>query len=225
MREFDRIFGEGFRAIVVNDGSRDRTGEILDDIVDSEPRLRVIHQRNSGHGGALRRGYEEALELEPEFVFQVDSDGQFEPEDFGRLWCERERSPCILGDRFARCDAFHRLVITRLLRGLLVVLYGVRVKDSNIPFRLLAAGFLRKALALIPADAAAPNIFIAVIASRMRVDLGHIPVRHYERSTGKVSIVRWRLLRLCGRCALELLRFRPVLRTLPSNSQRIPAFR
>src|ERR1041385_4515531 len=47
--------------IVVNDGSKDNTGELLDKMAQSEPRLKVVHQKNAGHGAAVRHGYEEAL--------------------------------------------------------------------------------------------------------------------------------------------------------------------
>lgn len=209
--EFDRIFGHGFRLVVVNDGSSDRTGGILDELAGGEPRLQVIHQKNTGHGGALLRAYREALRHNPGHVFHVDSDDQFHPADFARLWERRSQSPCILGYRSVRHDALHRLVITRILRAVLALLYGRYIKDSNIPFRLLSVGFLRGALELIPASTFAPNIFIAVLGSRIGADLMHIPVTHEDRKTGTVSIVRWKLIRVCFRCARELLQFRRIL--------------
>src|SRR5688572_28497770 len=69
--QFAQLFGANFQLVVVNDGSRDRTGEILNAVATAEPRLRVIHQSNSGHGGALLRGYREALDLGPAYVFHV----------------------------------------------------------------------------------------------------------------------------------------------------------
>jgi glycosyltransferase involved in cell wall biosynthesis len=209
--EFNRTFGAQFRMIVVNDGSRDRTGETLDQLAASEPRLRVIHQKNSGHGGALLRGYREAVALKPAYVFHVDSDDQFKPTDFPRLWARRTESPCILGFRVVRHDALHRLIITRLLRFVLMLLYGCYIKDSNVPFRLLETGFLEEALRIIPPQTFAPNIFLAVLAARIDADLMHIPVSHEDRKTGTVSIVRWKLIRVCFRCVGELLAFRRIL--------------
>jgi dolichol-phosphate mannosyltransferase len=209
--EFDRLFGRDFRIIVVNDGSRDRTGEILDSVAGAEPRLRVIHQQNSGHGGALLHAYREALVLKPGHVFHVDSDDQFKPADFEQLWVRRQQSPCILGNRSVRHDAFHRLVITRILRVVLLLLYGRYLKDSNIPYRLLERRFLDEALRIIPATTFAPNIFIAVLGARLDADLMHLPVSHEDRKTGTVSIVRWKLIRVCIRCVGELLRFRRIL--------------
>jgi glycosyltransferase involved in cell wall biosynthesis len=222
--EFGRLFGSDFRMIVVNDGSRDRTGQILDSLAASEPRLRVIHQKNSGHGGALLRGYREAVALEPAYVFHVDSDDQFKPSDFEQLWIRRVESPCILGYRSVRHDAFHRLVITRILRLVLLLLYGRYLKDSNIPFRLLRHDFLVEALRIIPPATFAPNIFIAVLGARLDANLMSLPVSHEDRKTGTVSIVRWKLIRVCVRCVGELLGFRRILAdNVPTLKLKLPA--
>jgi Glycosyltransferases involved in cell wall biogenesis len=209
--EFARVFGPDFRLVVVNDGSRDRTGQLLDQLATTESRLVVIHQKNSGHGGALLRAYREALSLNPEYIFHVDSDDQFKPADFLRLWSRRAESPCLLGNRSVRHDALHRLVITRILRLVLLALYGRYLPDSNIPFRLLRSDFLAHALAIIPPDTFAPNIFLAVLGARIDADLLHLPVSHEDRKTGTVSIVRWKLIRVCFRCVGELWRFQQIL--------------
>lgn len=208
------VFGREALCLVVNDGSRDNTGRLLDDLAAHDARLRVKHQANAGHGAALLRGYREALALNPEYVFHVDSDDQFDPADFDGLWARRAESTCILGYRIARDDAFHRLVITRILRALLSWMFGLRARDANIPFRLMRADFLKEALARMPDAVFAPNIFITIIAAHQGADLLNIPVRHIERKTGSVSIVRWKLVKVCWRCLRELLEFRKCLAAL-----------
>ncbi len=221
--ELARHCNDRFRLIVVNDGSRDRTGAILDEEAARNPRLRVIHQPNSGHGGALLHGYREAIKEDAAYVFQVDSDDQFVPEDFVRLWNLRTSSPCVLGNRSVRHDSFHRLVITRILRVVLWGLYGRRLRDANIPFRLFERRFLAAALRLIPANTFAPNIFLAVIAARAGANLHDTPVTHRDRRTGTVSIVRWKLIKVCFRCVGELLAFRRILAEgLPSVMAALP---
>ena len=79
------LFGASFRLLVVNDGSKDATPQYLDQLTKEIPELIVIHQKNGGHGNALLAGYRRALELKPEFVFHVDSDNQFIPDDFDTL--------------------------------------------------------------------------------------------------------------------------------------------
>ncbi len=211
LRDFFAARFEAFKIIVVNDGSRDRTPQILDRLAAVEPRIVPIHQPNGGHGNALLHGYTDALALSPEWIFQIDSDDQFAIADFDTLWAKRDQSRFITGRRVARHDAFHRLVITRILRYLNTLLFGTRIPDANIPFRLMRTDFLARLLPLIPADAFAPNIFLAVLARRSGEDLFQIPVTHRDRTTGAVSIVRWRLIKACFRSVRELVAFRCAL--------------
>ncbi len=73
----------GAELVVVNDGSRDRTGKILNQLAYRDSRIRVVHQPNRGHGRALMTGLDQA---QGEFVFMVDSDRQIPIESFKVLW-------------------------------------------------------------------------------------------------------------------------------------------
>src|SRR5262249_55858038 len=70
-----KVTGE-LEIIIVNDGSKDRTGEIADGLAAEHPCVRAVHNNpNRGYGGALRRGFKEATK---EWVFYTDGDGQFD---------------------------------------------------------------------------------------------------------------------------------------------------
>ena len=71
-----------FEVIVINDGSADRTAEILDELARLYPRLRVVHHvRNRGYGGALRSGFATASK---DWIFYTDGDGQYDPAEMTR---------------------------------------------------------------------------------------------------------------------------------------------
>ncbi len=212
--------------LVVNDGSRDSTGDVLNQLVRETSALRVVHQDNAGHGNAVRNGYEHALKLNPQYVFQTDSDDQFNPNDFEKLWEARHESPFILGYREVRHDPLVRIVISRLNAVLLLVLFGAEIRDANVPFRLIEAKFLGALLALVPRGVFIPNIFLAVLAAKSRAVLLEIPVEHRERKTGVVTLNR-RLIEVCKRCFGEIRKFRALkpqweqrLKTLPIPSSR-----
>jgi len=206
--ELVRSVGARFRVLVVDDGSTDGTEAILARLSRDLEWLRVVRQPNGGHGTAVVRGYVEALALDTEYVFQTDSDNQFTPRDFELLWQRRDRSRFILGNRAARHDEVHRLVITGILRLLLAGMFGRRVPDANIPFRLMQSDYLRQLLAAVPSDTFAPNIFLSMLAASDREDLMSLPVEHTGRSTGRIVMVRFRLVQACARTAGELLSFR-----------------
>lgn len=194
--------------VVVNDGSRDGTGEILDFIAQNSPRLKVIHQANQGHGVAVMRGYQEALSMKPKFIFQTDSDNQFRSEDFYKFWEQREKSNFILGIRKNRQDPLHRLLISQTMRMLNMILMGASIRDANVPFRLMKTAHFENLLSLMPEGVFAPNIFLSILAKKCGNNILEIPVTHQERETGVVSIIRWKLVRVCLRSLRELVTFR-----------------
>jgi glycosyltransferase involved in cell wall biosynthesis len=205
---------ETTRLIVVNDGSKDKTGAILDQIKPKYPKLIVVHQPNGGHGNAVVNAYRQAVAIDSEYVFQTDSDDQFVTDDFMKLWAKRHESPFILGCREVRYDAPARLIITRILRMSIFLIYGTYIKDSNIPFRLIEGQFLKRLLAQLPTPTPfAPNIFLAVMARKAGNDLFNIPITHKERLTGTVSILKWKLLKVCIQSFKELAQFRLELRS------------
>ena len=184
--QLSRLIDTEVKLVVVNDGSKDRTGQILEDLSKKHPQLVVVTQPNAGHGKALVNGYCKALDLGARWVFQTDSDDQFRAQDFPQLWEKRDLSKFVTGRRKNRHDPLHRLVITRILRGLINALYSVDLKDSNVPFRLIRADYLRALLKALPSDAPfAPNIFIAVLAKKDGQELFEIPISHAERKLGQ----------------------------------------
>jgi len=197
------------KLIVINDGSKDQTKAILDKIAPQIENLLVVHQPNGGHGKAVVNGYRKAVELNAEYVFQTDSDDQFITQDVLKLWAKRNESAFILGYREIRFDAFARLIITRILKTTLFLVYGTYINDSNIPFRLIKGSYLKKLLAQLPnPEPFAPNIFLAVMAKKAGQKLFDMPITHKERLTGTVSILRWKLIKVCIQSFKELLRFR-----------------
>jgi len=198
--------------LIINDGSKDGTKQILDRIAPSIDNLYVVHQPNGGHGNAAVNGYRKAVELNSEWVFQTDSDDQFVTEDVIKLWAKRNESNFIMGYRQVRFDAPARLVITRILKYTIFFAYGTFINDANIPFRLIKGSYLKKLLAQLPnPEPFAPNIFLAVMAKKAGEKTFDIPITHKERLTGTVSILRWKLIKVCIQSFKELLNFRLAL--------------
>ena len=205
LRVFDKLNG---CLIAVDDGSKDGTGAILDRLAEKEPRLRVHHQQNAGHGAAILAGYRLAITLSPDYIFQTDSDDQIKPSEFWHLWERREQSPLVLGVRQARNDAAHRLVVSRILKGLNLLIFETHIRDANSPFRLMRMTFLQDAMRQFPRDVFAPNIFLSLVAARLPGTILEVPVQHFRRSTGTESLNLRKLVRMCLRCMKELLQFR-----------------
>jgi glycosyltransferase involved in cell wall biosynthesis len=198
----------GFLLMVIDDGSRDATGVLLDELARGHGALRVTHQPNQGHGAAVLRGYRQAIEAGASWVFQVDSDGQFTPADFDALWAERVHGPCVLGYRRDRDDPWLRKALSGVNRALTGLLFGVRLRDPNAPYRLIGARLLATLLAHLPPRVFAPNVFLAAMAAGAGVAIREVPVTHMARRAGAGSIGARRAMALSLRCFAEMVEFR-----------------
>lgn len=192
--------------VVVDDGSMDKTGGILDALATEEPRLRVLHKPNGGHGSAVIAGADIAR---GDWLFFIDSDRQIPLESFAALWRAVEQGAgAAFGVRRRRNDPRVRLWLTGLIRHLLWVLFDVRLYDANVPYKLVPRALWRDARALIPDVTLAPSLFLAVFLARRGVRIAEVEVAHRERQTGEGSIKSWKLFRFCFRAFLQLFQFR-----------------
>lgn len=195
-------------AIIVDDGSRDRTGEILDRLAESDSRLRVIHQAQGGHGRALRTGMDAAR---GEYLFLLDSDRQIPLDAFGSLWGAAQGRDGVFGVRAARNDPKVRLLLSRFIRLAIALFFKVRLKDPNVPFKVLRRQIWLDARELIPRDTLAPSLFLAIHTRHRGHEIIELDVRHRERETGAASLRHWKLLKFCLRAFRQLLQFRRAL--------------
>jgi dolichol-phosphate mannosyltransferase len=199
----------GAELIVVNDGSRDATGKILDEIAATDARVRVVHKANGGHGPAIMTGLAAAR---GDYVFLIDSDNQIPLESFASLWREALTGrDGAFGVRRVRKDAELRRVLTVFIRLSLSMLFGVSVYDANVPYKLLRRSLWKEARRHIPEGTLAPSLFLAVFVMRRRFDIALVDVPHKDRETGTVSIRRWKLVKFCWRAFQQLLQFRTSL--------------
>ena len=95
-------------------------GSIAQNLEEPYGKTLLLNKKNSGHGPTITYGYKTALGLKPEFIFQVDSDDQFNTSDFKKFWKNRYNYDFIIGHRLIRNDPFHRLIVTRFLKLLIL---------------------------------------------------------------------------------------------------------
>ncbi len=188
--------------IIVDDWSTDNTPIILKNLQKELPKLIVVKTpTNSGHGKALRLGMNTARK---EFVFHTDSDYQHDPKEFWKLYPYIDQFDFVVGYRIKRQDAFHRKIISRIVRLLNSIFFGVKLRDTNCPFRIYKKETLLRVLKWVKESASIPSILILLVASNMGIRIKEVAVTHYPRKTGKVSISGIRLLRLCLRSFIEI---------------------
>lgn len=200
--------------IVVDDGSTDRTGELLDAMRATNHRLRVVHQPNAGHGPALLRGVREAR---GETILLLDSDRQIQLSDFSRHWARMPRDDLValLGLRRPRNDALHRLLVSGIMRFLILVCFGRAPTDANAPYKIVRRAEVEAARRFIRDDCWIPSLLLAVyLLEKHRDRVAEVVVTHLARDAGASTLNLTRLVVLCRGAAMEVLRFRSALRNV-----------
>jgi glycosyltransferase involved in cell wall biosynthesis len=196
------VFAPDFEVIVVDDGSKDQTGEIADRLAAKSPHVRVVHNRpNRGYGGALIAGFNAAHKS---LTFFMDADGQFDIADIDALLRLREQGHrAVLGYRKHRRDPFPRLVNAWGWNVLVSLLFGLHVRDVDCAFKLYDTALVR--VADVQAEGAMVNTEMLVKLSRLGVPFVQTPVHHYSRLHGSATGAN---LRVILRAFRELLHLR-----------------
>ena len=181
---------EHFVFFAINDGSTDDTLQILLRLREQlGNRLEVSDQANIGHGQSCLIGYLEACSRSIPFVFQIDSDGQCDPQYFFRFWRYRHKFDVIYGHRRVREYCWRRLVASYVLRATLLFTANVNCLDANVPYRLMRTNDLVTTLNLVPSSFFLANVALAVLLRREQSwRHGYIPIRFRERYGGEPSV-------------------------------------
>ncbi len=190
------------RLVIIDDGSKDGTYEIMREYAGRLPLFRPITKPNGGHGATVLRGYHYALEQGADYVFQTDSDGQTLPEEFEDFWKERENYDMVIGWRNSRQDGHSRVFVTKILKLVIRLCFGVTVTDANTPFRLMKADTLRKYIGLIPRDFNLSNVVLSVIYAKKGCSVKYLPITFRPRQGGVNSINMNRIFKI-GKQALK----------------------
>ncbi len=122
---------DDFEVLVVDDGSRDKTGKIADSLSKKYREVRIIHQPNGGYSRAMLTGIRNAKK---EFVAYLPADGQYRVSDMSKMYSFMESSDLVLGYRGIRKDYnFYRKLLSYGYLIFLWLLFGITVKDLNGP--------------------------------------------------------------------------------------------
>lgn len=194
----ERIIAEGNNAklVIANDGSKDQTFAIMQQLQQQYPHLIPIDKPNSGHGATVLYLYRYTIKEGANFVFQTDSDGQTLPEEFWQMWEHRHEYDFQIGTRGGREDGANRVFVTKTLRLVVWLMFGVWVKDANTPFRLMNAAHLQAIMKLIPEDFFLANVAVSAIAVKKKENMAWYPITFRPRQGGVNSINMRRIFKI-----------------------------
>ncbi|MCA1554938.1 MAG: glycosyltransferase family 2 protein, partial [Chloroflexi bacterium] len=136
-----RSISDDFEVIVVNDGSRDRTAAIVEELSAEYPQVRLIrHEKNQGYGAALYSGF---IHASKDLVFLTDSDRQFDLSDLHKLLPLIENADIVAGYRNPRRDPPIRVLNGIGWSALVTLLFGYMARDIDCAFKLFKRDILQ----------------------------------------------------------------------------------
>lgn len=184
---------EAFRAakirfvyLAIDDGSKDQTWCAIQKLEERYPELIGWSKSNDGHGISCRRGYEQALGTNAPWIFQIDSDGQCDPAYFAAMWKARQEADVLYGVRKSRDDGLGRTLTSLGCRIGTFLWTGAYLRDPNVPYRLIRADALRKAMERVPASFNLYNVALSLALKRdASLRWRHFPIHFRKRPHGE----------------------------------------
>ncbi len=170
--------------IVVDDGSTDRTPQILAEAAAKEPRIRVLTQRpNQGYTKALIRGFGAATY---DLVFYTDADAQFDLREIARLYPLLEGVDMVAGYRQGRQDPWIRLLTSAVYNRLQSWVLGVKARDVNCAFKLFRRSFFDRIE--LSSDGFLIDAELYARAQRAGLRWRQVGVTHRPRERGSTTV-------------------------------------
>jgi glycosyltransferase involved in cell wall biosynthesis len=182
---------DDYEVIIVNDGSKDRTREIADSLVQQYPtEVKVIHHpTNLGYGAALQSGFRAASK---NLVFYTDGDGQFDISEMPALLKFIPEFDIVSCYRLNRQDGFMRKVNAFCWGTLGNILFRFGLRDVDCAFKL----YKREIFDNIKMQSTGALIDTEILARAKRkgYKIKQVGVHHYPRAAGtqtgaKISVI------------------------------------
>ncbi len=193
-------FTDTFEIIVVDDGSRDGTRAILQELATAHPEVKPVHHEvNRGYGGALVSGFNATS---CDFVMFMDSDRQFDINDLALLSPFIGSFDIVAGFRRERSDPLHRRVNAEVFNTVVRALYGVHMRDIDCAFKVFRGDMLR-AIPLTSSGALI-NTEMQARLRRKGATLQQVAVNHYPRVAGTATGANLRVIAHAMRETLTL---------------------
>ncbi len=172
--------GVEYEVIVVNDGSRDRTAEIVADLGRRDPHVRLVaHSENRGYGAALWTGFTSATK---ELVFLTDGDKQFDVSELREFLPLLDGADMVIGYRKPRADPFIRRLNGWGWNRIVTLLFGYTARDVDCAFKLFPRALLAELNVTSTAHTFSPELIVKARRAGYRV--AEVRVTHLPRAAG-----------------------------------------
>jgi glycosyltransferase involved in cell wall biosynthesis len=185
--ELSKKLNVGF--IICEDGSRDKTREILRRLSDDLPMRLNLSEARKGYSRAVCEGMQM---LESDYLLCLDSDGQCDPKDFWEFWEARNQADVVLGWRTARADTLTRRTFSRFFYLIYQSVFRTPVHDPSCPYVLIRNAVASRLSAELGTMKEGFWWEFVARVHRRGYTIKELPVHHRLRTAGVTQVYRWR---------------------------------
>ncbi len=176
-----RMVTDDLELIIVNDGSADKTGEIIDRLQERYPEvIAKHHSENLGYGAALKTGFSSCSS---KYIFYPDGDGQFDSAEISGLIPLLEKGDVVSAYRIDRKDPWNRILNAWIYNTFLLIFFKLNVKDVDCAFKLYKAEFFDNIQ--LKSDGALIDAEVLIKLSKQGAKIVQCSVHHYPRLAGE----------------------------------------
>jgi glycosyltransferase involved in cell wall biosynthesis len=205
---------DDYEVVVVNDGSRDTTRQVVEALSTENPRVRCVsHQVNRGYGAALWTGFTSATK---DLVFMTDGDKQFDAREVALFLPKIEDADLVIGYRSPRRDPPMRLLNAWGWNLLVRLLFGYVARDVDCAFKLFRRSILERVR--VESKGATFSAEFLIKARRHGCRIVEMRATHFPRTVGKATGAKASVILRAFR---ELLKLRLALWKMPKPGEPI----
>lgn len=168
-----------YEIIFIDDGSTDGSFELMQELAEADPQIKVIKfRRNFGKAAALQIGFDLA---QGEVVFTMDADLQDDPVEIPAFLAKLEEGyDLVSGWKKERHDPWHKTIPSKLFNSVTAHTFQLKLKDYNCGYKAY-----RKELVKELSLYGEMHRYIPALAHSLGFKVGQIPVQHRARKFGK----------------------------------------
>ncbi len=200
--------GEDSKLVVADSQSTDSTHEILLRLKEEFENLEILSDTRKEHGPKLLALYKYAINEGADFVFQTDSDGQTNPDEFDAFYELRNDYDALFGNRKHREDGKIRYFVEKVLCFIIILYFGVKIPDTNVPFRLMKTKPLADNIIGIPEDFFLTNVIVSMRFNKEKGSCLFKEISFARRAKGENSVNMRRLIKVGLKSLKDFLQFR-----------------
>lgn len=191
VKVLDKLSLKDYEIILIDDGSKDRSLQIVDQLAAKYKFVRAIHQPNGGYGCALRTGFANA---KYDWIVYTDADGQFDFLEVTKFLERADEAEVIYGYRLKRKDHFLRNLAAKGWALSVWLFFQLWMKDVDCGFKMVNREVLAKIPTLESSRGGMINAELVIKAKKSGFRIAQVGVNHYPRLAGSPTGVKPRVI-------------------------------